>query len=80
VAHARLGRSRVPERAEGFRAHVSLAYSSAAGPAAPIAAALDQVQSEPVTVTVREAALIILNRDQRMYQWQTCTTAPLGRS
>jgi len=70
----------VPERAEGFRAHLSLAYSNAASPAAPIAAALDQVRPAPVTVTVQEASLIILNRDQRMYQWQTYASAPLGRA
>ncbi|HVQ95189.1 MAG TPA: 2'-5' RNA ligase family protein [Mycobacteriales bacterium] len=68
----------VPEAAGGFRAHVSLAYSSATGPAAPIIEALGRVATEPITVSVRAASLIVVNRDNRMYEWQTYATAPLG--
>ncbi len=71
------GADNVPE-AEGFAPHVSLAYSNADGPAQPFIDALGGVRAEPVTVTVRAAQLIVLNRDERMYRWTTYATVPLG--
>lgn len=71
------GPDRVPEPPDGFRAHVSMAYSNTAAPTAPVAAALDQVDADPVIVTIRETSLIVLNRDHRMYEWQNYATAPL---
>lgn len=68
----------VPEKAEGFRAHVSIAYSNATGPAVPIQAALDSVHTEPGTVRVNAAELIVLGRDRRMYEWETAATVRLG--
>jgi hypothetical protein len=66
------GRGATPRNPPKVSAHTSASPTAApAGPAAPIAAALDQVQPAPVTVTVREASLIIINRDHRMYEWQT---------
>ncbi|MGH3825821.1 MAG: 2'-5' RNA ligase family protein [Pseudonocardiaceae bacterium] len=72
------GPDNVPESPDDFRPHVSLAYSNAAGPAAPIA---QRLTARPVTsaeITVRRATLIDLNRDHRAYQWTDVATAELG--
>lgn len=61
--------NRVPESAEGFQPHVSLAYSNAAGPAEPIAERLAASAQPAADVTVRRASLIDLNRDHRAYEW-----------
>jgi 2'-5' RNA ligase len=72
------GAGRVPDAADDFIPHVSLAYSSSDGPAAPIAAAAAAVRVQPARATITEARLIVLNRDQKQYQWTTYATAPLG--
>jgi 2'-5' RNA ligase len=62
------GPDNVPEDADGFRPHVSLAYSNAAGPAEPI---IQRLGAQPVTaaeITVHRAALIDLNRDHKVYE------------
>ena len=68
----------VPERADGFKAHVSIAYSSSDGPAAPIAAALDAVDAAHARAHIHAAQLIVLNRDNKMYEWETYAEVPLG--
>ena len=68
----------VPEPADGFRAHVSIAYSNAVAPADPVQAALDSVHAEPATARVNAAELIVLGRDRRMYEWSTSATVQLG--
>ncbi|MFI9274246.1 2'-5' RNA ligase family protein [Kitasatospora sp. NPDC052896] len=68
----------VPEAADGFRPHVSVAYSNADGPAGPVAAALGTVTSS-VTARIASAELIVLNRDNRMYEWETSRSVPLGK-
>ncbi|MFI0914244.1 2'-5' RNA ligase family protein [Streptomyces abikoensis] len=68
----------VPETADGFAPHVSIAYSSAEGPAAPVAQALKRVNPEPASVTLDSVELIILNRDNRMYEWEKCARISLG--
>lgn len=72
------GKDGVPEPAEGFQPHVSMAYVNAPGLAAPMYAALDRANVEPATVTVNHAALIILGRDDRLYQWSDHAAAPLS--
>jgi 2'-5' RNA ligase len=67
----------VPEQAGGFKAHVSIAYSNATGPQAPIQAALERVESAPAVVRVSEAQLIVLHRDNRMYEWVEYATVLL---
>ncbi|MFI9598096.1 2'-5' RNA ligase family protein [Nonomuraea sp. NPDC052265] len=67
----------VPEPAEGFEAHVTIAYSNADGPAGPVQNALDQVDEPPALAEIRSADLIILNRDEQMYEWERFATAPL---
>ncbi len=72
------GPEKVPEDTDGYRPHVSLAYSNAAAPADPI---IERLAAGPVTsaeMTVRHAALIDLNRDHRTYQWTGVAKADLG--
>ncbi|MFF3276014.1 2'-5' RNA ligase family protein [Streptomyces chrestomyceticus] len=65
---------------EEFAPHISIAYSNSAGPAAPVQAALDTVDTPPATAHVDHVELIVLHRDRRMYQWETHTRLPLGES
>ncbi|MFE3770815.1 2'-5' RNA ligase family protein [Streptomyces sp. NPDC059122] len=69
----------VPEPADGFRPHITIAYSNADGPAAPVRAALDTVKAAPATVRVDQVELIVLHRDRKMYEWEAHTRLPLGR-
>lgn len=69
-----------PEDAEGFRPHVSLAYSNSSGPAEPIT---ERVAARSVTAaetTIHRVALIDLNRDHRAYRWTEIAAANLGAS
>ena len=70
------GRERVPGQAEWWP-HVSLAYASADGPSAPAETALAGFD-EAVAITVTEVQLILLGRDEHLYQWQTQATVRLG--
>lgn len=68
------GTAGVPEREEGFRAHVSVAYSNSARPAAPVVAALGAVDAAAAVVTVTAASLIVLHRDAGMYRRSSTRT------
>ncbi|MBV6699394.1 2'-5' RNA ligase family protein [Kitasatospora aureofaciens] len=68
----------VSEAADGFRPHVSVAYSNSTGPARPAADALASVTSYPAIARITSAELIVLGRDERMYEWQTFARVPLG--
>ncbi|MFD5031975.1 2'-5' RNA ligase family protein [Streptomyces sp. NPDC058405] len=68
----------VPEDAAGFRPHVSVAYSSGDGPVAPLAGALEAVDVAPAVARIESAELIVLHRDNRMYEWQPYARVPLG--
>jgi 2'-5' RNA ligase len=70
--------AQVPEAADGFGAHVTIAYSNSDGPAEPVRDALAGVPSSPATARVGFADLIILNRDNRMYEWETFASLPLA--
>jgi hypothetical protein len=70
------GRERVPGQAEWWP-HVSLAYASADGPSAPAETALAGFD-EAVAITVTEVQLILLGRDEHLYQWETQATVRLG--
>jgi 2'-5' RNA ligase len=68
-----------PESEDGFRAHVSVAYSNANVDAAPIRAALDRAEPPmPTLATYQQVSLIRMHRDHRMYEWDTIRTVPLG--
>jgi hypothetical protein len=68
----------VPEAAEGFRPHVSVAYSSSDGPAALIHEAIERVDVPPATARITSAELIVLHRDIRMYEWEPFAQVSLG--
>ena len=73
-----LGSDRVPETADGFRPHVSAAYVNTDEVPLAVRAALDAVTVAPTRVTIRQASLIEMHRDHRMYEWKSLTTIPLG--
>lgn len=68
----------VPEQAEGFHPHVSVAYSSGAGPSEPITRSLSTLAFRSATARITSAELIVLHRDNQMYQWIPFANAELG--
>ncbi|WP_075743794.1 MULTISPECIES: 2'-5' RNA ligase family protein [Actinoalloteichus] len=70
----------VPERADGWRPHVTLAYSNVSGPAEPIADRLAAHGAHIAEVTVSALSLIELNRDHRQYEWTDVATVGLTGS
>lgn len=57
--------------------HVSVAYSNSTAPAAPYLAAVEN--GDTASVPIGHVQLIVLDRDQRMYEWTTRADIPLGR-
>jgi 2'-5' RNA ligase len=57
--------------------HVSIAYSSADGPADAFVAALDG-DDAVACMTVDAVKLIRLGRDRHAYEWETLASVPLG--
>ncbi|MGW4639535.1 2'-5' RNA ligase family protein [Sphaerisporangium sp. NPDC004334] len=72
------GHDNVPDAPE-WTPHVSIAYSNSEGPAAPLLEALACVPAAPASVTVSAVQLIRLDRDAKMYQWETVASVPLGQ-
>ncbi|WP_207311946.1 2'-5' RNA ligase family protein [Lentzea alba] len=72
------GVENIPEREDGFRAHVSLGYSNSAGPTEPVRDALAAHPGTTAEVTVSSVALIDLNRDRKAYEWDDVATVQLG--
>ncbi|MFJ6130444.1 2'-5' RNA ligase family protein [Streptomyces griseoviridis] len=70
--------SEVPEKESGFRPHVSVAYSTGDGPAAPASRAIAAAPTTPALARITSAELIILGRDNGMYEWESYATLPLG--
>lgn len=68
------GKHGVPEAAEPYTPHVSLAYTNAAGPAD----ALDAREARTASTDIRSCQLIVLNRDNRMYQWEPYAEVPFA--
>ncbi|MEU9332907.1 2'-5' RNA ligase family protein [Streptomyces sp. NPDC048290] len=68
----------VPERAEGFTPHISVAYSASDDPAALISGALDAAEVAPARARITAAELILINRDNFMYEWEPFARVPLG--
>ncbi|MBT2384485.1 2'-5' RNA ligase family protein [Streptomyces sp. ISL-11] len=58
--------------------YVSIAYSSADGPMAPIVKVLAKVKAAPASTRVESVELIVLHRDRRMYEWEAYATIPLA--
>ncbi|WP_257232103.1 2'-5' RNA ligase family protein [Streptomyces sp. Rer75] len=68
----------VPESADGFKPHVSVAYSSSDGPATPIVETIAATDVPPATARITSTELIVLHRDNRMYEWEPFARVPLG--
>ncbi|MCZ1001154.1 2'-5' RNA ligase family protein [Streptomyces mirabilis] len=68
----------VPEEAEGFTPHVSVAYSAGDGPTEPIAQILASLNLAPAQARISSAELIVIHRDNQMYEWETFAKVPLG--
>jgi len=68
----------VPEKAAGFTPHVSVAYSAGDGPAEPIREALSGLSLPPAHARISTAELIVIHRDNQMYEWETFAKVPLG--
>lgn len=68
----------VPEQAEGFRPHVSVAYSAGAGPSEPIRQSLRTLAVRSATARITSAELIVLHRDNLMYEWVPYARVELG--
>lgn len=73
-----LGPEAVPDNAQGFQPHVTLAYSSTVQPARDTEAALAAIQPAAVTTAIPSASLIEMHRDRRMYEWRTIAEARIG--
>jgi 2'-5' RNA ligase len=72
-----LGDDQVPENADRFRPHVSVAYLTADGPAAPYVEAVTEAKPEPARVLINHVDLIEMHRDRRMYEWTIIARLPL---
>ncbi|MEH0430271.1 2'-5' RNA ligase family protein [Streptomyces stelliscabiei] len=68
----------VPEKAAGFTPHVSVAYSAEDGAAKPIAQVLTGLNVTPAHARISTAELIVIHRDNQMYEWETFAKVPLG--
>lgn len=69
----------VTENADDFRPHISLAYANAEGPAHSAVQAVSKIEAVPAETTIRAVSLIEMHRDNRMYEWQTIDSIPLGK-
>ena len=68
----------VPESADGFIPHVTIAYGNRVSFAGPIIAAIEDASIPPVTVTIETADLIVLGRDRHEYEWEYEAKVPLA--
>lgn len=73
-----LGPDAVPDNAQGFQPHVTLAYSAAVQSARDAESALATIQPPAVTTVIPCASLIEMHRDRRMYEWRTIAEARIG--
>ena len=67
-----------PEKSEDFTPHVSVAYSAGDGPAEPIAQVLAGLDVAPAAARIATAELIVIHRDNQMYEWESFAKIPLG--
>jgi 2'-5' RNA ligase len=74
-----VGPDAVPDTADGFQPHISLAYVSTEQPADNTRHAIERIDAEPVDLVVTAVSLIEMHRDRRMYEWQTVEAVPLGQ-
>lgn len=69
-----------PEKAEGFRAHTSIAYSNGEANRAAIRETLNLEHFKPAVTKIRRVDLIRMHRDNRMYEWESQASIILGQA
>ncbi|MGW9025641.1 2'-5' RNA ligase family protein [Streptomyces sp. NPDC055722] len=68
----------LPGADDHFWPHVSIGYTNAQVPTAPFLRALAALQEPlPVPITVREVSLVLLNRENRLWSWETLGSVAL---
>lgn len=72
------GYENVPESMDGFRPHITLAYSNGVASIESIDNAVKQRSLPVADVLIASVSLIDLNRDRRRYEWTEIATVPLG--
>lgn len=73
------GEDKVLESSDGFRPHLTLAYSRGAGLIKNIEAALKVNDPGMVQAKISAVSLINLNRDRRCYEWSTVARVNLAQ-
>ena len=63
---------------DGFRPHITLAYSNGVAPIERIDAAIREQQLPVTEVLVPSVSLLDLNRDHGRYEWTEIATVTLG--
>jgi 2'-5' RNA ligase len=74
------GADSVPDSADNYQPHISLAYVSTPQPASVTLDAINRVTIDPADLTISAVSLIEMHRDNRMYEWRTVEAVPLGHS
>ena len=72
------GEERIPESMEGFRPHVTLAYSNSNGPSLGVVNAIAKLTPKSEQLKISTVSLIDLNRDNKRYEWSHIATIKLG--
>lgn len=72
------GDENIPEHADHFHPHLTLAYSNGTLPVADVATALDEAEPEKARTKISTVTLIELNRDNQRYEWFAVSTFKLG--
>ncbi|MBV9161118.1 MAG: 2'-5' RNA ligase family protein [Pseudonocardiales bacterium] len=73
------GEENVPESIEGFRPHLTFAYSNGVGSIRDVEAALKASDPGTVRTEISTVSLINLNRDRRLYEWSQVATVRVGQ-
>lgn len=72
------GSANVPESTEGFRPHITLAYSNGTARVDDIYAAISSVAIPSSRIQISSVSLIELNRDRKRYEWTELAKVPLS--
>jgi 2'-5' RNA ligase len=69
-----------PVKCSAFHPHIAIAYANSDGiPAAEAVAAAEKLNDRSfLEITIDAGALVLLERHQRSYEWQTVSRVPLG--
>jgi 2'-5' RNA ligase len=74
------GHENVPESMDGFRPHITLAYSNGVASIDRINSAIKECSLPVADILIPSVSLIELNRDCGRYEWTKLATVTLGRN